>query len=399
MSTRMLRFVVSLGFFLPAIWAQNEGAISGTVQDSSGAVLPSASVKLTNHEQGTVRSAQTNQSGVYQFTFLPAGTYDLEVGAQRLQDPETDRIITLAVAQNTRIDVSLEVGNVSENVTVVAEAATVNTESGEVGAVVDNTKVTEMPLNGRQMWALTELVPNVMPPAQNSSLSFRGGFNVAGQNETSNNFLLNGFDNNDPDVYAPNFRPSIDAIEEFNVLTGVYSAQYGYGSGGQVIVTTKSGTNAFHGSAFEYLRNQVMDARNFFQTGPTPSFKQNDFGGTFGGPIIKNKTFFFYSYEGLRQASEVQLSEHGSDGGRGCRRFRRDSGDDQRSHYVRHQFTGCSAGRPLAFSRNLDSAEHAEPGRPVALDVLSAAAPTTATPWPGRCPRTITATTTRAGRT
>jgi len=298
----MLRFVVSLGFFLPAIWAQNEGAISGTVQDSSGAVLPSASVKLTNHEQGTVRSAQTNQSGVYQFTFLPAGTYDLEVTANGFKTQKRTSIV-LAVAQNSRIDVSLEVGNVSENVTVVAEAATVNTESGEVGAVVDNTKVTEMPLNGRQMWALTELVPNVMPPAQNSSLSFRGGFNVAGQNETANNFLLNGFDNNDPDVYAPNFRPSIDAIEEFNVLTGVYSAQYGYGSGGQVIVTTKSGTNTFHGSAFEYLRNQVMDARNFFQTGPTPSFKQNDFGGTVGGPIIKNKTFFFFSYEGLRQAS------------------------------------------------------------------------------------------------
>ncbi len=297
-------FGVLSGLFLFALisFAQNEGAISGTVQDSSGAVLPSATVKLTNHEQGTVRTATTNQSGVYQFTFLPAGTYDLEVTAQGFKT-QTRPNLPLAVAQNTRVDVSLEIGNVNENVTVIADAAVVNTESGEVGGVVDNTKVSEMPLNGRQMWSLTELVPNVMPPAQNSSLSFRGGFNVAGQNETSNNFLLNGFDNNDPDVYAPNFRPSIDAIEEFNVLTGVYSAQYGYGSGGQVIVTTKSGTNGFHGSAFEFLRNQVMDARNFFQTGPTPSFKQNDFGGTAGGPIIKNKTFFFFSYEGLRQAS------------------------------------------------------------------------------------------------
>jgi len=302
MTLRTVSLVTALLSLGLVVQAQNEGAISGTVQDATGAVLPTATVKLTNHEQGTVRTAQTNQSGVYQFTFLPAGTYDLEVSANGFKTQKRTNI-SLSVAQNTRIDVSLEVGNVSENVTVSAEAATVNTESGEVGGVVDNTKVTEMPLNGRQMWSLTELVPNVMPPAQNSSLSFRGGFNVAGNNETSNNFLLNGFDNNDPDVYAPNFRPSIDAIEEFNVLTGVYSAQYGYGSGGQVIITTKSGTNDFHGSAFEYLRNQVLDARNFFQTGPTPSFKQNQFGGTVGGPIIKNRTFFFFSYEGMRQSA------------------------------------------------------------------------------------------------
>jgi outer membrane receptor protein involved in Fe transport len=319
MKLRTIGFFVLLLFLVPAIWAQNEGAISGTVQDSSGAVLPSASVKLTNHEQGTLRNAQTNQSGVYQFTFLPAGTYDLEVTATGFKT-QTRKDLTLAVAQNVRMDLTLDVGNVSENVTVSAAVATVNTESGEVGTVVDNRRVVEMPLNGRQMWSLAALTPNVMPPTQNSSLSFRGGFNVAGNNETSNNFLLNGFDNNDPDVYAPNFRPSIDAIEEFNVLTGIYSAQYGYGSGGQVIVTTKSGGNGFHGSAFEFLRNQVFDARNPFLTGPTPSFKQNQFGGTLGGPIIKNKTFFFYSYEGLRQSAGFSalntvptLAEHNGD--------------------------------------------------------------------------------------
>ncbi|HUA85556.1 MAG TPA: TonB-dependent receptor [Bryobacteraceae bacterium] len=298
----MARLSICVALFGPVLCAQNEGAISGTVHDSSGAVLPSATVKLTNHEQGTVRNAQTNAAGVYQFTFLPAGTYDLEISANGFKS-QTQSNINLAVAQNMRLDMSLEVGNVTENVTVMAEAAVVNTESGEVGDVVDNTKVTQLPLNGRQMWSLTEIVPNVMPPAQNSSLSFRGGFNVAGQNETSNNFLLNGFDNNDPDVFTPNFRPSIDAIDEFNVLTGVYSAQYGYGSGGQVIVVTKSGTNDFHGTGFEYIENQVLDARNFFLTGKTPSFKQNDFGGTLGGPILKDRLFFFYSYEGLRQGS------------------------------------------------------------------------------------------------
>ena len=302
MKSRLASLSFVLLAIVPSLLAQNEAAISGTVLDSSNAVLPSAAVKLTNHEQGTVRAALSNQAGVYQFTFLPAGSYDLEVTLPGFK-VLTKKDITLAVAQNIRIDVSLDIGNASETVNVSAGAALVDTESAEVGSVVDNTKVTELPLNGRQMWSLAAVVPNVMPPAQNSSLSFRGGFNVAGNSETSNNFLLNGFDNNDPDVFAPNFRPSIDAIEEFNILTGVYSAQYGYGSGGQVIVVTKSGTNSFRGSAFEYLRNQVMDARNFFQTGPTPSFKQNDFGGTVGGPIIKNRTFFFESYEGLRQAS------------------------------------------------------------------------------------------------
>jgi len=295
----LVLFFIALA--VPAL-AQNEASLSGTVQDSTGAVLSNANVKLTSRGQGSVRTAQTNQSGLYSFSFLAAGGYDLEVSATGFKTTTQTNII-LGVAQSQTVNVTLEIGNVSENITVSANTESINTDTAEVGTVVDNTKVVEMPLNGRQMWSLAQLTPNVMPPTQGSSLSFRGGFNVAGNAETSNNFLLNGFDNNDPDVFAPNFRPSIDAIEEFNILTGVYSAQYGYGSGGQVIVTTKSGTNGFHGSAFEFLRNQVLDARNFFLRGPTPSFKQNQFGGTVGGPIIKDKTFFFFSYEGLRQSS------------------------------------------------------------------------------------------------
>src|SRR5579871_5426913 len=141
---------------IPTMWAQNEGAISGTVQDSSGAILPSCSVKLTNQEQGTIRNAQTNQSGVYQFQFLPPGTYDIEVSATGFKT-QTRKDLRLAVAQNVRMDITLDVGNVSENVTVSAAVASVNTESGEVGTVVDNKRVVEMPLNGRQMWSLAEL--------------------------------------------------------------------------------------------------------------------------------------------------------------------------------------------------------------------------------------------------
>ena len=160
-----------------------------------------------------------------------------------------------------------------------------------------------MPLNGRTFYSLATLTPGVAAPLNNQG--FRGAFSVAGACQTCNNFTLNGMDNNDPTVAIPNFRPSIDAIQEFNILTGIYGAQYGLGSGGQIIVSTKSGTNQFHGSAYEFLRNSAMDARNFFQPGAPPSFKRNQFGGTVGGPIVQNKTFFFYSYEGLRLSQAV----------------------------------------------------------------------------------------------
>ena len=294
-------FPVTLFFlFAPFAFAQNEASISGTVQDTSGAVLPNATVKLTSHEQGTVRTIQTNGAGVYQFSFLPPGTYDLEVSANGFKTL-TRANETLAVAQDRRIDFSLQLGNVSENVTVSAAAESVNTDNADLGAVLDNTKVVEMPLNGRVFWSLASLTPGVAPPAQGSSNGYRGGFSVMGSSEESNNFSMNGMDNNNNTTRVPNFRPSIDAIQEFNIVTGIYPAQYGYGSGGQIIVTTKSGTNEYHGSAYDFLRNQVMDARNFFSPpGPIASFKRNQFGGTFGGPIRKDKTFFFYSYEGLR---------------------------------------------------------------------------------------------------
>ena len=287
-------------------WAQNEADLSGAVHDSSGAILPQATVKLTSRDQGTVRTVQTNDAGVYQFTFLLPGTYDLEASAAGFKTLLRPGLV-LAAAQNLRIDLTLEVGNVSENVTVSANVENVNTESAEVGAVVANTNVVEMPLNGRVFFSLPTLVPNVLPPAQNSGLGYRGGFNVAGNCEGCNNFTLNGMDNNDSEKAVPNFRPSIDAIQEFNILTGIAPAQYGFATGGQIIMTTKSGTNQFHGVVFDFLRNQaVIAARNFFALpGPLPAFKRNQFGATLGGPIIKDKTFFFFSYEGLRLSQAV----------------------------------------------------------------------------------------------
>ena len=179
--------------------------------------------------------------------------------------------------------------------TVSATSEIVNTASAELGTVVDNARVVEMPLNGRTFFSLATLVPGVVPPRTGSSNAHRGGFNVSGASETSNNFSLNGFENNDNTTMAPLLRPSIDAVQEFTILTGIYSAQYGYGDGGQVLVTTKSGTNEFHGSVFEFIRNSaVLTARNFFQApGPLPSFKRNQFGATIGGPIEKTRRFSF----------------------------------------------------------------------------------------------------------
>jgi hypothetical protein len=300
---KLLKFSVFL-FAVSAAFGQ-QGSISGTVQDGTGAILAKAGVKLTSKQQGTVRTQDTNEAGVYSFTILPQGTYDLEVSAQGFKTAQRTDLI-LSTGQNMRMDVTMEVGNVSDNVTVSANVESVNTETSELSGVVDNKKVVEMPLNGRVWWNLANLVPGVIPPAQGSSNGFRGGFNVAGSAEQNNNFSLNGMDNNDATTSSPAFRPSIDSIQEFNILTGVYPAQYGYGAGGQVLVTTKSGTNAYHGSGFEFIRNQaVLTARNFFQTGPTPSFKRNQFGGVIGGPIRKDKTFFFFSYEGLRLAQAI----------------------------------------------------------------------------------------------
>ena len=288
---------------LPA-HAQTDAALSGTVQDTSASVVPQATVRLTSREQGTVRTVATNPAGVYQFSFLPPGTYDVGVSASGFKTQSRTNF-NLSVAQNARQDFTLDLGNVSENVTISAAVESVNTESAELGAVVDNTRVVEMPLNGRVFFSLPLLTPGVLPPVQGSGLGYRGGFNVAGSCEGCNNFILNGMDNNDSNKQIPNFRPSIDAIGEFNILTGIYPAQYGYGSGGQIIVTTKSGTNHLHGSAYDFLRNQsALTARNFFNN-VLPSFHRNQFGGTIGGPIRKDRTFFFYGYECLRLSATI----------------------------------------------------------------------------------------------
>src|SRR5262249_22248817 len=235
------------------------------------------------------RTGESDATGNYVIPQLMPGEYVLSVEITGFKK-EIRRGIVLETGQQARIDVTLRVGNVAETIEVSAESPLIQSESMALGNVVDQKKVVELPLNGRDYLQLAQLQPNVFAPAQNSTLGFRGGFNVAGNSEVANNYIKDGVDNNDETTNQPLHRPILDAVREFKVLTGTYAADYGRQAGGQIIVTTKSGTNDFHGSLFEFHRNSVLDARNFFAP-EKPSFRRNQFGGVIGGPIKHDKTF------------------------------------------------------------------------------------------------------------
>lgn len=280
-------------------------SVSGEIHDPTGATIPGVIIIARSIDTNVARRTVTNEAGVYTLPGLQPGRYEITtdaVGFKRAVRGD----ITLEVAQAARVDFKLELGAASESINVTEQAPVTDTESASTGTVIDNKKVEELPLNGRQFYGLALLVPGANIAAENSTTGYRGGFNVTGRAETNNNFTVNGFDNNDQAVNAPSVRPSVDDIQEFKLLTGIYPAEYGRSSGGQVIVVTKSGTNEFHGTAFEFLRNQVMDAANYFtQSGAKPAFRRNNFGATIGGPVKRNRTFFHFSYEGLRLAQQV----------------------------------------------------------------------------------------------
>lgn len=286
--------------------AQNTNAsLAGSVLDASGAALPDATITVTNTNTGTSRVAKSDTAGHYLVTNLIPGPYKVTTEKQGFQK-NIQEGITLQVGQAASVNTHLSVGSLSTTISVTSSAPVVDTQTSSEGTVIGTKPVVGLPLNQRYFYSLALLAPNVEMPAQGSTLGFRGGFNVAGQEESANTFTINGIDDNDQDVMAPSFRPSIEDVQEFNMLTGVYSAEYGRTTGGQVVVITKSGGNAYHGDAFEFIRNQVTDAENYFTSaGPKPAFRRNQFGGTLGGPIAKNRAFFFFSYEGMRLAQEV----------------------------------------------------------------------------------------------
>jgi hypothetical protein len=286
------------------------GSLTGAVTDDSGAVIPGVSVTATHVGTGVSRSAVTDERGNYRIPLLPIGQYSLAAELPGFKK-EVRSGITLQVDQTGREDFRLSIGNVSDVVEVTAGAPLVASETSSVGNVIDSTKVVELPLNGRDFKNLALLVPNAMPTGQGTTHASRGGFNVAGSRETSNNFLLDGIDNNDPTVNLFTVKPSIEIVQEFKVQTNSYTAESGRYSGGQINIMTKSGTNGLHGSLFEFFRNQRFDAKNFFDNGsaPIPPFRRNQFGGSLGGPIIKGRTHFFGAFEGTRiKQSETLLA-------------------------------------------------------------------------------------------
>ncbi len=289
--------------FAADLWAQGfRATILGRVTDESGAVVPRAKIIVTNVGTNQSRTVETSEAGEYAVPQLAPGEYTLATEMTGFKK-EVRRGIVLETNQEARIDLVLKVGNVAEVVEVSAAAPLVSSENAALGNVVDQKKIVELPLNGRDYLQLAQLQPNVFAPAQGSTLGFRGGFNVAGASEVANNYIKDGIDNNDETTNQPLHRPVLDAVREFKVLTGTYSAEYGRQAGGQIIVTTRSGTNDLHGSLFEFHRNSPLDAKNFFA--PTkPSFRRNQFGGVVGGPIRRNGTFFFASYEGQRRGQQ-----------------------------------------------------------------------------------------------
>ena len=281
----------------------------GVIADNTGAVVPGAEVETENLETGVTFNAVTNDEGLYRLSGLSPGRYSLKVTAQGFAVTSTPEV-RLEVGQTARLDYNLTVGSLSQTIEVIASATLLNSETTEVGQVIDGKRITEMPLNGRNYLQLAQLTAGVLPAGNvgaGSRTADEGGFVAFGQHTYQNNVLLDGSDNSSRASGGPlgfqaqAVKPPVDAVSEFKVLTNNTSAEFGYSTGAKVIVSTKAGTNEFHGSAYEFLRNDVFDATNFFANragSKKPPFKQNQFGGTIGGPLFKSKAFFFFSYQG-----------------------------------------------------------------------------------------------------
>jgi Carboxypeptidase regulatory-like domain/TonB dependent receptor len=299
-------------FVVPMLFGQTSATIRGQISDQSGAVLPGVSISVKNQQTGIERTTLSDEMGNYQVAALPVGTYQIDVRLQGMK-PEIIKGLVLEVDQVVIQNLKLQVGAVAEEVTVAAESATIDTSNIEVGGVISSKTVQEIPLNGRHFLDLGMLVPGSVTPPANAGLAapLRGqgffSFNTAGNREDGINFQLNGINLNDISNQQVTFQPSINTVDEFKVANGTFSAEYGRNSGGIVNVATRSGTNDFHGEAFEYLRNNFFDARNFFDL-QIPTFRRNQYGGTFSGPIVKDKTFFFFSYEGLKHFQGLSLT-------------------------------------------------------------------------------------------
>src|SRR5216683_5171867 len=290
--------------FAPTVSASPTGSINGFVKDQSGAMISGGKLTLTNMSTNAKLEAESDSNGGFQFLQLAPAMYSLRVEAAGFKKVVIDNIV-VQVDQITHLEPSLQVGSVAETIEVSGGAIPLlETDRSTLSNVVESKVISNMPLNARQYLDLALLTPGVLPSSAGTQ---GGGFNVSGARSQSNIFLLDGVSNIDTQINSAlgNFRIT-DAVQEFAVQTSVATAEFGRGTGGQVSIVTKSGTNKFHGSAFEYLRNDVLDAADFFTNknhGTKNPLHRNQYGGTIGGPIFRDKLFFFGSYEGFRQVA------------------------------------------------------------------------------------------------
>jgi len=287
------------------------GTFLGFVTDSSGAVLNGAKVTVTNEATGFTRTVTTSSSGEYVVAQLPVGRYRLTFEASNFKQRAIKGVV-LELDQKAKIDVTLEVGQITEVITSddANSAPLTRTETAEAGEVIENKRIVELPLNGRLFLQLAQLTPGVTENSRGGFGQQLGGVSgpritVMGARESDNYFTLDGVGLTDRFYNTLSTPLAVDAIQEFKVQSNLYSAESGTLGGAQINIAIKSGTNDLHGSVYEFLRNDNFDARNFFDRGVKPEFRQNQFGGTVGGPLIKNKAFFFGNYEGLRLAKAL----------------------------------------------------------------------------------------------
>jgi len=307
---KWLAFVLLLFALSTTLQAQlTEGSIAGAVTDVSSAAVSGASVKITNLQTGSVVETKTDNIGYYRVLHLPPGAYQIRVEAQGFKATVLESIPVNA-GTTTRADANLQVGTARETVEVTAGAALIQTEEARLSTTITNQEVTNLPLNGRQVYQLISLEPGVTQtnapvisnvPSPTSSVTFNFGYIANGSTPRGNNFVLDGNSNNNEWLGGtPLIYPSLDAIQEVQVQTLNFSAEYGRNNGTVVNIVTKSGTNHLHGSLFYTGRNTDLDARDFFDQARKTPLHQNQFGGSLGGPIIHDKTFFFMDYEGSR---------------------------------------------------------------------------------------------------
>lgn len=300
-------FGLVLGSACVASGQTTQGEIVGTVRDPQGSSVPGVAVSVTNTGTGLTRASTTADNGAFRFPALPTGVYELSAEKAGFAKVLV-KGIEVVVNETRTVDTRMSIASQSTTVTVESAALLVNTESQHLGDVINETQVTALPLNGRNFAQLALLNSGVAAfgggGGQQGGEGGVSGYSSNGQRSSSNNFMVDGIDNNNYQAGSVSQLPSVDSIQEFQVQTNNYSSEYGRNSGSVVNLVTKSGTNQLHGSLYEFLRNDAVDARNFFAN-TNPELRLNQFGGTLGGPIIKDRTFFFGNYEGFRQIAGI----------------------------------------------------------------------------------------------